>query len=147
MIIAMKIYSRKIYIDSFNNDIQEGNCVGAIIINPDKDNSKCDYCIYLKDFQIGNAVHIGKKPIVFVMFYIDNNSKLQVRKMDKWTYNKMVDFYNEIDYLEKYDQNGDNYIKIRNNNSEYYVDMLSLNPIMYEYFFVNLNVPTDYLLK
>lgn len=147
-IIVIIIFPKKNYISSFENELlRKENNGGTIIINLDKDTNKSDYCIYLKDLEYNNTVNFSKKPIQLITFSINTSSKLQVNKKENWTREKFGEFYKKINSLEKYEQDNGNYIKIRDYKSDYYVNMLSLNPIIYEYFFINLNVPTENLLK
>ena len=146
-IMVIIIFHKKNYISSFENELLRKENNGGIIINLDKDANKSNYCIYLKDLENNNTVSFSEKPIQLITFSINTSSKLQVNKKENWTREKFEEFYKKINSLEKYEQDNGNYIKIRDYKSDYYVDMLSLNPIIYEYFFINLNVPTENLLK
>lgn len=136
------------YISDFEKELlKTENYGGTIIINLDKDVSKSSYCIFLKDTEYNNAVNFSKTPIQVVICSIDENSKLKAIKKEKWTYKKYGEFMNKLNSLEKYDEDNNNYIKIRDYKFDSYVDILSLNAITYEYFMINLNVPTEYWLK
>ncbi len=136
------------YISDFEKELSKTeNYGGTIIINVDKDVSKSNYCIFLKDTEYNNAVNFSKTPIQVVVCLIDENARLEPIKKEKWSYEKCGQFVNEINILEKYEEDSDNYIKIRDYKSDFYVDMLSLNSITYKYFMINLNVPTDYMFK
>ena len=136
------------YISDFEKQLSKTeNYGGTIIINLDKDASKSNYCIFLRDTEYNNAVNFSKNPIQVVVFSIDENTNLKLIKKEKWSYEKSGEFVRKINSIEKYEEDNDNYIKIRDYKSDCYVDMISLNPIIYEYFMINLNVPTEYMLK
>ena len=136
------------YISDFEEELTKTeNYGGTIIINLDKDASKSNYCIFLRDTEYNNAVNFSKNPIQVAVCSIDENTNLKLIKKEKWSYEKYGEFVRKINSLEKYEEDNDNYIKIRDYKSDCYVDMISLNPIIYEYFMINLNVPTEYMLK
>ena len=114
----------------------------------DKDISKSNYCIFLEDREFNNAINSSGTPIKVKIFKINEQSNLEFINSESWTYERYEEFLNQLNNLEKYEEDNNNqYIKIRDYKSDYYVDMISFNYITYKYFMINLNVPTDYLLK
>ena len=86
------------YISDFEKQLSKTeNYGGTIIINIDKEDSKSNYCIFLRDTEYNNAVNFSKNPIQVEVCSIDENTNLKLIKMDATYINDVFD--HDIDTL------------------------------------------------
>ena len=145
--IWYKIYDKKYYESYFNELLSGANYGGNTVINSDKDTSKSEFCIGIRDITYNNAVGTKDNHYMVCVFEIQDNSELKLVSSKVWKNEEISSFFEKIDKLEKCYEENENRIKIINGMEEYYVKMIDLNPIMYQYFFINLNLPSRDILK
>lgn len=121
-------------ISSFERELSKSiNYGGTIIINLDKDTSKSNVCVYFKDMAYNSSSDLSKTPIKMMIFSIDEKSKLKVIKKENWTRDKYGKLNGEIIDLDKYNENNDNLMKIRDYEDDCYVSIEKIKNIANEY--------------